>query len=44
MRSLIDLAVAAHRDLGALAGDALIVEPVGDGLGLADDAETRRRR
>ena len=37
------LAVAAHRDLGALAADALVVEPVGDGLRLADDAEARRR-
>src|SRR4051812_50201438 len=37
-------AVAAHRDLGALAANALVVEPVGDGLGLSDDAETRRGR
>ena len=44
VRSLIDLAVAAHHDPGALAGDALVVEPVGDGLGLSDDAETRRGR
>ena len=44
-RALVDdLAVAADHDLGALAGDALVVEPVGDGLGLADDAEARRRR
>ncbi len=44
-RALVDhFAVAAHRDLGALAGDALVVEPVGDGLRLADDAEARRRR
>ena len=43
-RALADhLAVAADRDLGALAGDALVVEPVGDGLGLSDDAEARRR-
>ena len=33
-------AVAAHRHLGALAADALIIEPVGDGLNLSDDAET----
>ena len=40
-RALVDrFAVAAHRDLGALAADALIVEPVGDGLDLSDDAET----
>ena len=39
-----DFAVAAHHDLGAVAGDALVVEPVGDGLGLADDAEARRGR
>src|SRR3954469_571311 len=38
------LAVAAHDDFGALSGDALIVEPVGDGLGLADDAKSRGRR
>ena len=38
------LAVAADDDLCALAGDALVVEPVGDGLRLADDAEPRRRR
>ncbi len=37
-----DFAVAAHHDLGALAADALIVQPVGDGLGLPDDAETGR--
>ena len=44
-RALVDhLAVAAHDDPGALAGDALVVEPVGDGLGLSDDAETRRGR
>ena len=43
--ALVDhLAVAAHHDLGALAADALVVEPVGDGLGLADDAEARRGR
>src|SRR4051794_41259114 len=42
-RALVDdLAVPADRDLGALAADALIVEAVGDGLGLPDDAETRR--
>src|ERR1700676_3261913 len=34
------LAVAAHHDLGALTADALVVEPVGDGLHLSDDAET----
>ena len=38
------LAVAADHDLGAFAGDALIVEPVGDGLRLPDDAEARRGR
>src|SRR5215207_11499362 len=44
-RALADhLAVAAHHDPGALAGDALVVESVGDGLGLSDDAETRRGR
>src|ERR1700748_405720 len=36
------LAVAADGDLGALAGDALVVETIGDGLGLPDDAEARR--
>jgi hypothetical protein len=35
-------AVTAHRDFCALAGHALIVQSVGDGLGLADNAETRR--
>ena len=39
-----DFAVAAHHDLGAVAAHALVVEPVGDGLGLADDAEARRGR
>ncbi len=39
-----DLAVTAHHDPGALAGDALVVQPVGDGLGLSDDAEPRRGR
>ncbi len=44
-RALADyFAVAAHHDPGALAGDALVVEPVGDGLGLPDDAEPRRGR
>src|SRR3984885_11704855 len=38
--ALVDgFAIDAHRDLGALAGDALIVEPIGDGLYLADNAE-----
>ncbi len=42
-RALVDdLAVSADRDLGALAADALVVEAVGDGLGLSDDAEARR--
>ncbi len=39
-RALVDhFAVAAHHDLCAFAADALVVEPVGDGLGLPDDAE-----
>src|SRR5438132_13771429 len=42
-RALADgLAVTAYRDPGALAGDALIVQPIGDGLGLPDYAETGR--
>ena len=41
--ALVDhVAVAAHHDPGALAADALVVEPVGDGLRLSDDAEARR--
>ncbi len=41
--ALVDgLPVTAHHDLRALAGDALIVEPVGDLLRLADDAEAWR--
>ncbi|MGY3423831.1 hypothetical protein ACVWZW_004306 [Bradyrhizobium sp. F1.13.4] len=44
-RALVDdLAVPADRDLGALAADALVVEAVGDGLGLSDDAEARSQR
>ena len=41
VRSLIT-AVAPHHDLGATAADALIVQPVGDGLDPSDDAETGR--
>ena len=36
------IAVASHHDTRAFVADALIVEPIGDGLALADDAETRR--
>src|ERR1700749_395762 len=44
-RAFVDrLPVDAYRDLGALAGDALIVQPVGDGLHLAYDAEAGRSR
>ena len=39
---LDDVAVAAHRDLGRARLGALILDAVGDGLRLADDAETRR--
>ncbi len=43
-RALVDhLAVAAHHDPGAFAADALVVEAIGDGLDLSDDAKTRRR-
>src|SRR5882724_1340685 len=38
------LAIAADHDLGAFAGDALIVEPVGHGLRLPDNAEAWRGR
>jgi len=42
--ALVDhLAVAAHGDFCALGGRALIVQPVGDGLALSDNAEARRR-
>ncbi len=42
-RALVDgFAIDADRDLGALAGDALIVEPIGDGLHLPDNAEAGR--
>ena len=40
--ALQHLAVAAHRDLGRRAAHALIVDPIDDGLRLADDAEPRR--
>ena len=30
----------AHHDFGAVTSDALVIEPVGDGLRLSDDAET----
>ena len=37
-----DVAVAAHRHLGGAFFRALILDPIGDGLRLADDAEARR--
>ena len=41
---LVDhLTVAAHHDPGAVAADTLIVQPVGDGLALSDNAETGSR-
>src|SRR5437868_3202795 len=44
-RALADgLAIAAHGNLGALAGDALVVQPIGNGLRLADNAEPGRGR
>src|SRR6202020_800970 len=43
--ALVDgFAVDAHRDLGALAGDALIVEPIGAGLYLPNNAEAESSR
>ena len=40
---LVDhVAVAAHRHFGGAGVGALILDPIGDGLRLADDAEARR--
>ena len=42
--ALVDgLAVAAHGDLRVAGRHALVLDPVGDGLRLPDDAEARRR-